>query len=103
MFFFKTYPQTKGIVLDDNNIPLDAVNILIADQKILLFSNSAVQFISESDIPNNSYIYVSKNGYHSQLFRYQNSKDFEIILERLHVDLDEVGVSESFYQLGSSR
>ena len=95
--------QTRGVVLDDNNMPINAVNILLLDQNILLFSNAAGEFITELDIPNSSYISFYKDGYASKVLKYKSGVELKIILEKLHVVLDEVGVSESHSELGNSR
>ena len=101
--FFETQAQTNGLVLDIEGNPIDDVNVFLADENILLSTNQAGKFYSQNDIPNNSYIHISKHGYHSRLVKFQNSKVLEVILEKLHVDLDEVGVAESFYKLGNSK
>ena len=101
--FFETQAQTNGLVLDIEGNPIDNVNVFLADENILLSTNKAGKFYSQNDITNNSYIHISKHGYHSRLVKFQNSKVLEVILEKLHVDLDEVGVAESFYKLGNSK
>ncbi len=103
MSFFTLFSQTKGIVLDSNNKPLNEVNILFSDQNILLFSNEDGEFITELDIPNNSYISFYKEGYSSKTLMHKDGVELKIILEKLHVILDEVGVSESTYELGSGK
>ena len=103
MSFFTLFSQTKGIVLDANNKPLNEVNILFSDQNILLFSNEDGEFITELDIPNNSYISFYKDGYSSKTLKYKSGVELKIILEKLHIILDEVGVVESHSELGNSR
>ena len=103
MNIFITYSQTRGIVLDPNNIPLNEVNILLSDQNILLFSNEDGEFITELDIPNSSYISFYKDGYSSKTLKYESGVELKIILEKLHIILDEVGVVESHSELGNSR
>ena len=103
MSFFTLFSQTKGIVLDANNKPLNEVNILFSDQNILLFSNEDGEFVTELDIPNNSYISFYKDGYSSKTLKYVPAVELTIILEKLHVILDEVGVIESYSELGNSR
>jgi iron complex outermembrane recepter protein len=97
------YSQTRGIVLDANNMPLNEVNILFSDQNILLFSNEDGEFVTELDIPNNSYISFYKDGYSSKILKYDSGVELKIILDKLHVILDEVGVIESYSELGNSR
>ena len=103
MNVFTLLSQTKGFVLDANNKPLNEVNILFSDQNILLFSNVDGQFVTELDIPNNSYISFYKDGYSSKTLKYNSGVELTIILDKLHVILDEVGVIESYSELGNSR
>ena len=103
MSFFTLFSQTKGIVLDANNKPLNEVNILFSDQNILLFSNEDGEFVTELDIPNNSYISFYKDGYSSKTLKYNSGVELTIILDKLHIILDEVGVIESYSELGNSR
>jgi len=103
MNIFITYSQTRGIVLDPNNMPLNEVNILFSDQNILLFSNEDGQFITELDIPNSSYISFYKDGYSSKTLKYESGVELKVILEKLHIILDEVGVVEFHSELGNSR
>lgn len=103
MSFFTLFSQTKGVVLDANNKPLNEVNIFFLDQNILLFSNVDGEFVTELDIPNNSYISFYKDGYSSKTLKYQSGLELKIILDKLHIILDEVGVIESYSELGNSR
>ena len=103
MNIFITYSQTRGIVLDPNNMPLNEVNIFFADQNMLLFSNEDGEFITELDIPNNSYISFYKDGHSSKILKYRSGGELKVILEKLHVILDEVGVVESHSELGNSK
>jgi iron complex outermembrane recepter protein len=103
MNIFTLFSQTKGIVLDSNNKPLNEVNILFSDQNVLLFSNEDGEFVTELDIPNSSYISFYKDGYSSKILKYESDVELKIILEKLHIILDEVGVVESHSELGNSR
>ena len=103
MSFFTLFSQTKGVVLDANNKPLNEVNILFSDQNVLLFSNEDGEFVTELDIPNSSYISFYKDGYSSKILKYESDVELKIILEKLHIILDEVGVVESHSELGNSR
>tara|TARA_B100000497_G_scaffold126044_1_gene163877 strand:+ start:369 stop:2579 length:2211 start_codon:yes stop_codon:yes gene_type:complete len=102
MNVFTIYSQTKGVIFDDNNLPINQVNIYLSDQNILLYSNEKGEFISESDIPNNSYINFYKNGYSTKVIRYVSNMSLDIILNKLHISLDEVGISRSYNKLGNS-
>ena len=103
---FYAYPQTQGVVLSSNNIPISEVNVYFADKNILIYTNKDGVFSVAKDIPNNSYIHFFKNGYASKLIKYQNNlegSELKIVLNKLHIDLDEVGVTESFNELGNSK
>jgi len=103
MNVFMLYSQTNGIVLDVNNKPLNEVNILFSDHNVLLLSNEDGEFVTELDVPNNSYISFYKDGYSSKNLKYVSGLELKIILQKLHVILDEVGVIESYSELGNNR
>ena len=77
--------------------------MFLSDQNILLYSNNDGTFISKQDIPNNSYIHFYKFGYASKVIKYTSDQQFKVILEDLHINLDEVGVVESFSELGNTK
>ncbi len=97
-----TYAQKNGIVVDSNSQPIDGVSILFLDQNILVYSDEKGEFVI-NNIPNNSYLHFFKHGYASQIYKYKSDLELSIVLERLHVSLDEIGVSESVYELGNSK
>ena len=103
IIYITSYSQVTGLVFDEEGNPINKADVFLADENILLSTNLIGEFNVNQKLSNNSYIHISKYGFHSQLFKYQNGQDLKIILEKLHVDLDEVGVVESFYQLGSSK
>ena len=103
MHTFNLFSQTKGKVIDSNNFPVKDVNVFLSDQNILLYSNNDGTFISKQDIPNNSYIHFYKFGYASKVIKYKSDQEFKVILEDLHINLDEVGVVESFSELGNTK
>ena len=103
MNIFITYSQTNGILLDINNKPINEVDVFLLDQNILLYSDEDGQFITELDIPNNSYISFYKQGYASKTIKYRTGVELKVVLEKLHVFLDEVGVTESLSELGNGR
>ena len=103
MHTFNLFSQTKGQVIDSNNFPVKDVNVFLSDQNILLYSNNDGTFISKQDIPNNSYIHFYKFGYASKVIKYKSDQEFKVILEDLHINLDEVGVVESFSELGNTK
>ena len=95
--------QSNGVVVNEKNQPLENVDVFLADQNILVKTNVDGVFLVDNNLPNNTYINFFKNGYISKLVKYKNNNDFKVILEKLHVTLDEVGVVESFSELGNSR
>jgi len=95
--------QSEGIVLDEENNPLVEVDVFLADQNIITKTDAKGMFFFDEDLPNNAYINFFKNGYISQLVKYKKTTDFKIVLQKLHVTLDEVGVVESYSELGNSR
>ncbi len=103
MSFMVTYCQTKGIVKDKGGLPIEMVNIFYADQNLLIQTNNDGSFAFDQEIPKSSYLHIYKHGFASQFIRYKDQNDLTITLDQLHVDLDEVGVSESYSQLGNSK
>ena len=95
--------QSEGIVLDEENSPIVEVDVFLADQNIITKTDANGMFFFDEDLPNNTYINFFKNGYISQLVKYKKTTDFKIVLQKLHVTLDEVGVVESYSELGNSR
>ena len=103
LFSVKALSQSSGIVVNSNNQPLENVDVFLADQNIVIKTNVDGEFFVDNNLPNNTYINFFKNGYISKLVKYKNDNDFKVVLEKLHVTLDEVGVVESFSELGNSR
>lgn len=95
--------QTNGLVLDQDSLPIEGVNVLLVDQNLLLETDKDGVFLMDKNIPDNSYVQFYKAGYSSKLYQAKKSHSLKIVLEKLHVDLDEVGVVESFHQLGNSK
>ena len=95
---FFLYCQKNGVVLDKENNPIDKVNVFITDQNTLLYTNNKGLF-SLDGVLNGTYIHLYKHGYLSLVYLYNESEEVKIILEKLHVSLDEIGVVESFNEL----
>ena len=100
---FLLFSQSNGIILNSDGTPLEGVTVLIADQNILLKTNELGEFFFESKLPNNSYLNFYKNGYVSKLVKYKEGNEFKVFLKKLHVTLDEVGIVESFSELGNTK
>ena len=103
MSTFLILGQTNGFVLDSEHNPIEKVSVYLAEQKIILYTNENGIFLVDQETPDNSSVYFYKLGYASKLVKYQKDTQFKVILEKLHVTLDEVGVTESFNELGNSR
>ena len=103
MSSFLILGQTNGFVLDSDDNPIEKVSVYLVDQKIILYTNENGIFLVDQEIPDNSSMYFYKLGYAAKLLKYQKDIQFKVILEKLHVTLDEVGVTESFNELGNSR
>lgn len=95
--------QTQGLVSDSDNNPIDKVSVFLAEQKILLNTNEDGIFVINQEIPNNSYIHFYKLGYASKIIQHKHDAELKVILEELHISLDEVGVTESFSELGNNK
>ena len=81
--------------------PISGASVLFADQNILVETNEKGEFSFSENIANNSILHIYKHGYSSKLVKFQQVEDLEVIMAKLHVDLDEVGVSESYSDLGN--
>mgnify|MGYP001337519241 CR=1 FL=1 len=101
LFSFSLFSQTSGLVLDEEKNPISGASVLFADQNILVETNEKGEFSFSEDIANNSILHIYKHGYSSKLVKFQQVEDLEVIMVKLHIDLDEVGVSESYSDLGN--
>ncbi len=54
-------------------------------------------------MPDNTYLNFYKNEYVSKLVKYKEGIEFVVFLKKLHVALDEVGVVESYSDLGNTK
>ena len=102
-FCYSVTAQNSGFIKDSENQPIDDVSVFIADQNILLKTNKLGEFFFESKLPNNTYLNFYKNGYVSKLVKYKEGSEFIVFLKKLHVTLDEVGVVESYSELGNTK
>lgn len=95
--------QSKGLVLDKDQQPIPNVNVLLVEQNLLLHSNEEGEFFIDEHTPENSYIQFYKQGYATTVKQYKKQANITVVLDKLHVDLDEVGVVDSYHQLGNSK
>ena len=100
---FFCFAQKNGFVLDSKNTPIENVEVLFADQNIVTQTDASGKFSFEIELPNNTYLNFYKEGYASKLVKYKSDEELRIVLEKLHVSLDEVGVSESYSDLGNTK
>ena len=97
------FSQDNFLVVDKNDKPLQSVDVFFVDQNLLVQTNNKGLVTIDNSIPENSYIHLYKQGYASKIIKYKSQENRRVILEKLHVSLDEVGVVETFNELGSSR
>ena len=95
--------QIQGNITDKNGNSLSEVNIYFPDQKLLLISDMNGNFSIESNLPDKSLINFYKLGYASKIYTYRIGDKLNISLEKLHVELDEIGISDTYNELGSNK
>ena len=95
--------QIQGNITDKNGNSLSEVNIYFPDQKLLLISDMNGNFSLKSDLPDRSLINFYKLGYASKIHTHRTGDDLDISLEKLHVELDEIGISDTYNELGSNK
>ena len=100
---FLLFSQSNGTIINLDGTPIEGVSVFIADQNILLKTNKLGEFFFESKLPDNSYLNFYKNGYVSKLVKYKEGNEFKVFLKKLHVTLDEVGIVESYSELGNTK
>lgn len=108
VFLFSTIPfvffgQINGFVYDNNNMPIDGVDVLLVDMDFLIKTNDKGFFQFDQDITDNIYIQFSKYGYANKIIQYKKDQELNIILRKLHVELDEIGIQEKNSVLGNNK
>ena len=101
-FCFYLFSQTKGVVSDVNGYPIENVRVYIADQDVIAYTNEYGQFNFSSSIPVNTTFEFKKIGYATKLYKYTGVQ-INMLLEKIHVELDEVGIVEESRKLGDSQ
>ena len=99
---FCLFSQTKGVVSDVNGLPIENVRVYIADQDIVSYTNEYGQFNFSSSIPVNATFEFKKIGYSTKLYKHKIG-ELKIYLEKLHVELDEVGIIDKSQKLGAGK
>lgn len=95
--------QSNILVLDQDSLPISTVNALFVEQDIQRYTDQNGVLYLEEKLPENCPIQFYKQGYATKLYTYEKDTPIIVILKKLHVDLDEVGVVESFNILGNSK
>ena len=95
--------QIQGDIKDEEGNLLSKVNIYFPDQKLLLISDKNGNFSIESNLPDKSLINFYKLGYASKIYTYRTGDKLNISLKKLHVELDEIGISDTYNELGSNK
>ena len=103
MITFSINAQIRGVVIDKDSIPIVDVEILIPDYDIQFYTNYLGEFSVDIGITNGSHLYLYKNGYESKISQYKDDTELVIILDDLHVDIDEISVIASYNILGNSK
>ena len=95
--------QITGVVIDKESNPISEVEIIFPENDIILYSNKSGKFTIDLDLSNGSYIYFYRKGYESKKVLYNKNTQLTIMLNDLHVELDEISVAASYNNLGNSR
>ena len=99
----KLYSQCNGLILDYNGDPIVNVEIFIADLNLTIENNDQGEFTLDNDIPKNGLIHFYKHGYASKMIKYSGENKLLIKLDKLHVTIDEIGVSDTYNKLGDKK
>ena len=103
LFSFYLHSQTNGVLLNlDDKAPIQNASVYIADQDIISFTNEFGEFSFSTKIPKNSIIEFKKYGYSSKVVNYKGG-ELKVYLEKLHVELDEVGIIDKSQKLGEGK
>ncbi len=103
MITFSLNAQIRGVVIDKDSIPIEDVEILIPDYDIQFYTNYLGEFSVDIGITTGSHLYIYKDGYESKISQYKDDTKLVIILDDLHVDIDEISVMASYNILGNSK
>lgn len=95
--------QSNILVLDQDSLPISAANALFVEQNIQRYTDQNGVLYLKEKLTENCPIQFYKQGYATKLYTYKKDTPIIVILKKLHVDLDEVGVVESFNILGNSK
>ena len=96
------HSQTNGVLLNLDRVPIQNASVYIADQDIMSYTNEFGEFSFITKIPKNSLIEFKKYGYSSKVVNYKG-EELKVYLEKLHVELDEVGIIDKSQKLGEGK
>ena len=99
---FSIFSQTTGLLLNLDRVPIQNASVYIADQDIISYTNEFGEFSFSTNIPINSLIEFKKYGYSSKVVSYKGG-ELKVYLEKLHVELDEVGIIDKSQKLGEGK
>ena len=95
------FSQVQGFVVDVDNTPLSDVEVFFVDQNLVMKTNEKGLFTIDNNLPENSYLELYKFGYNSSVAQYKSGQDLIVVLQKMHVELDEIGIQENVSFLGS--
>ena len=95
--------QITGVVIDKDSVPIFGVEIMFPENDIILYSNKSGNFTIDLDLSNGSNIYFYRKGYESKKVLYNKNSPLIIVLNDLHVELDEISIEASYNNLGNSK
>ena len=99
---FYLHSQTNGVLLNLDKVPIKNASVYIADQDIISYTNEFGEFTFSTKIPKNSIIEFKKYGYSTKVVNYKGG-ELKVYLEKLHVELDEVGIIDKSQKLGEGK
>ena len=93
--------QEKSIVLDSDKKGIENVEIYLTDYDLIIYSDKNGEF----NLPQNqdTYLIASKEGYKTISSVAKLDTKIKLILEKLHVELDEIVVSTINHKLSSNQ
>lgn len=100
---FSLNAQIRGVVIDKDSIPISQVEIVLPENDIGLYTNNLGEFSIDLELSTGSYIYFYKNGYESKKSQHDDNTELVIMLDELHVKIDEISVAASHNILGNSK
>lgn len=98
---FYLFAQIKSYVFDSEKKGLENVEIYLPDYDLILLSDKNGQF--ELPSKQNIFLIASKEGFKTTSLKLNEEKTINLILEKLHVELDEIIVSTINSKLSSNQ